>query len=97
MSCQTAGVYIQGEASRPQIQGNKIRFCRCSAIVTALDVDAYIVQNEIQICGVGIEIQNNKSKLFDNQIQKSHEYGIQIVGDDNRTRSMPLIWRNKIE
>ena len=56
MSCQTAGVYIQGEASRPQIQGNKIRFCRCSAIVTALDVDAYIVQNEIQICGVGIEI-----------------------------------------
>jgi hypothetical protein len=34
------------------------------------------VQNEIQICGVAIEIQNNKSKLFDNQISKSHEYGI---------------------
>ena len=66
MSCQTAGVFIQGIASRPQIQGNKIRFCRCSGIITALDVDAYIVQNEIQICGVAIEIQNNKSKLFDN-------------------------------
>ena len=56
MSCMTAGIFIQGVASLPQIQGNKIRFCRCSAIITALDVDAYIVQNEIQICGVGIEI-----------------------------------------
>ena len=28
---------------------------------------------------------------------KSHEYGIQIVGTNNRTRSMPLVWRNKIE
>lgn len=62
-----------------------------------MDVDAYIVQNEIQICGVGIEIQNNKSKIYDNQISKSHEYGIQCVGDDNKTRSMPLIWRNRIE
>lgn len=35
--------------------------------------------------------------MFDNQIAKSHEYGIQVVGDDNKTRSMPLIWRNKIE
>jgi molybdenum cofactor biosynthesis enzyme len=97
MSCLTAGIFIQGIASRPQIQGNKIRFSKCSAIITALDVDAYIVQNEIQICGVGIEIQDNKSKIFDNQITKSHEYGIQIVGTDNRTRSMPLVWRNKIE
>ena len=51
----------------------------------------------MQICGIGIEIQNNKSKLFDNQISKSHEYGIQVRGDDNKTRSMPLIWRNRIE
>lgn len=43
MSCQTAGVFIQGVASRPQIQGNKVRFCKCSAVITALDVDAYIV------------------------------------------------------
>ena len=52
---------MQGVASVPQIQGNKIRFCRCSAIVTTLNVDAYIVQNEIQICQIGVEIKNNKS------------------------------------
>lgn len=55
------------------------------------------MQNEVQICGIGIEIQNNQSKLFDNQISKSHEYGIQLVGDDNKTRCMPLVWRNRIE
>jgi len=43
MSSRTAGIFIQGRASKPQIQGNKIRFCRCSAICTGLDVDAYIV------------------------------------------------------
>jgi hypothetical protein len=60
-------------------------------------VDAYIVQNEAQICTVGIEIQDNKSKVFDNSVTKSNEYGIQIVGTDNRTRCMPLIWRNRVE
>lgn len=97
MSCQTAGIMIQGPASKPQIQGNKIRFCKASAIIAAFDVDAYIVQNEVQICNMGIEIQNNKSKIFDNQISKSYEYGMQILGDDNRTRCMPLIWRNRVE
>lgn len=97
MTCLTAGIFIQGPASKPQIQGNKIRFCRCSAIITTLDVDAYIVQNEIQICGIGIEVQNNKSKIFDNSISKSHEYGMQLYGDDNTTRCMPLVWRNRVE
>lgn len=55
------------------------------------------MQNEIQICGIGIEIQNNKSKIFDNSVSKSHEYGVQLFGDDNQTRCMPLVWRNRIE
>lgn len=55
------------------------------------------MQNEIQICGIGIEVQNNKSKIFDNSISKSHEYGVQLFGDDNQTRCMPLVWRNRIE
>lgn len=97
MSCQTAGIFVQGVASVPQIQGNKIRFCRCSAVITTLNVDAYIVQNEIQICQIGVEIKNNKSKLFDNQITKSHTYGLKIIGDNNKTLARPLIWRNKIE
>jgi hypothetical protein len=46
---------------------------------------------------IGIEIQNNKSMILDNYIQKSHENGIKVVGDDNNTRAKPHIWRNKIE
>lgn len=45
---------------------------------------------------IGIEILNNKSKLIENVIEKSHENGIKVVGDDNNTRSMPSIWKNRI-
>jgi hypothetical protein len=38
---------------------------------------------------VGIEILNNKSILIENVIEKSHENGIKIVGDDHNTRSIP--------
>lgn len=51
----------------------------------------------MQICNTGIEIHNNKSKIFDNTISKSFENGILIKGEDNKTRTMPLIWKNKIE
>lgn len=44
----------------------------------------------------GIEILNNKSKIIENIIEKSHENGIKIVGDDKNTRSMPSIWKNRI-
>jgi hypothetical protein len=30
-------------------------------------------------------------------ITKSFENGILIIGEDNKTRTMPLIWKNKIE
>lgn len=42
VSAETAGIYIQGKASKPTIKGNKIRFCRSSAIITFLDVDANV-------------------------------------------------------
>jgi len=42
LSCDTAGIYIQGRASKPTIRGNKIAFCRCTAITTNLDVDANV-------------------------------------------------------
>lgn len=44
----------------------------------------------------GIEITNNRSKIFENYVEKSHENGIKIVGDSKSTRSMPSIWKNKI-
>lgn len=43
MSCQTAGIFVQGDSSSPQIHGNKVRFCRCPGIITSLNVNAYIV------------------------------------------------------
>jgi hypothetical protein len=37
----------------------------------------------------GIEVLNNKSKVIDNSIEKSHENGIRIIGYDKNTRSTP--------
>jgi GH35 family endo-1,4-beta-xylanase len=33
----------------------------------------------------GIELLNNKSHVIENLIDKSHEEGIKIVGDDHNT------------
>lgn len=45
---------------------------------------------------VGIEILNNKSYLIENNIDKSHENGIKIMGDHKDTRCMPHVWKNSI-
>jgi hypothetical protein len=45
---------------------------------------------------VGIELYNNKSKVYDNRIEKSHENGIKVVGDNGNTSCTPKIWENKI-
>ena len=55
---------------------NRIKYCRCVGIITFLDVDAYIIQNELLVNDCGIMINNNKSKIIDNTIEKSHEDGI---------------------
>ncbi len=56
VSAETAGIYIQGRASRPTIRGNKIKFCRSSAIVTHLDVNAIIYGNILAVNDIGIDI-----------------------------------------
>ena len=106
VSCETAGIYCQGEASRPFIKGNKIRFCRCSAIISYLGVAAdvslfscnniQIFLNELSINDTGIEIQNNKSRIIENFIEKSHENGIKVLSDNPDSRSKPQIYKNKI-
>jgi hypothetical protein len=45
---------------------------------------------------VGIEILNNKSYMIENNIDKSHENGIKIMGDHKDTRCMPHVWKNTI-
>lgn len=50
----------------------------------------------MSINDLGIEILNNKSKLIENIIEKSHENGIKVVGDDRNTRCVPTIWKNRI-
>jgi hypothetical protein len=50
----------------------------------------------MNINDVGIEILNNRSKLIGNKIEKSHENGIKVVGDDKNTRATPTIWKNTI-
>lgn len=31
-----------------------------------------------------------------NNVEKSHEHGIKVVGYDKNTRSTPMIWKNRI-
>ncbi len=57
--------------------------------MTHLDVNADIYGNVLAVNDIGIDIQNNKSKLIENMIEKSHEHGIKVVGDDKNTRCMP--------
>jgi len=44
-----------------------------------------------------IEILNNKSLIVDNLIEKAHENGIKVVGNDKSTRATPICWRNQIK
>lgn len=92
--CDTAGIYIQGRASRPKILNNKIAFCKGLGVITNLDVEALIKGNEILLNKLGIEIVNNKSKVVGNFITKQHEEGIRVIGDNKSTRSTPEIWCN---
>ena len=39
---------------------------------------------------------NNKSRCIDNIIEKCHEDGIVVIGDDKSTKCTPCLWRNKI-
>jgi hypothetical protein len=96
ISCETAGIYLQGRASKPVVANNKIKFCRCTAITTNLDVDSNIYANEMCLNEQGIEILNNKSRCIDNVIDKAHDNGISVIGDDKSTKCTPCIWRNKI-
>jgi len=96
LTCETAGIYMQGRASKPVIANNKIKYCRSVAITTNLDVDANIFGNEMAYNEGGIEILNNKSRVIDNIIEKAHDNGILIMGDNTATMCTPMVWRNKI-
>ena len=50
----------------------------------------------MSINDIGIEIFNNRSIIIENIIEKSHENGIKIIGDNKNTRSMPSVWKNRI-
>lgn len=56
-----------------------------------------IYQNEFMLNDCAIEILNNKSLIVDNTIEKAHENGIKILGNDKSTRATPIIWRNRIK
>ena len=44
-----------------------------------------------------IEILNNKSRIIDNIIEKSHENGIKIIGNEKSTKVSTTVWRNSIK
>ena len=46
---------------------------------------------------MGIQVNNNRSRLVDNIIEKCHENGIRIVGSDKSQVCSPIVWRNHIK
>mmetsp|Transcript_11521 Transcript_11521/g.19489 ORF Transcript_11521/g.19489 Transcript_11521/m.19489 type:complete len:135 (+) Transcript_11521:202-606(+) len=71
--------------------------CKCPSIIINTRVDAFVALNEMQINDVGIKIINNKSIIFENTIQKSHDDGIKIICNSRTDPSCPLIQKNYIE
>ena len=97
VSCSATGLYIEGEGSQPVILHNVFMVCKCSSIIINTRVDALIAMNEMQINGVGIEILNNKSIVFENTIQKCHDDGIAVRGTSESHLAQPTIQKNYIE
>ena len=95
LSCDTNGIYVQGKQSQPHITFNQFSFCKCAAITTNLEVNAYIAGNMIDRNDVGIEINNNRSQLIQNNIKHSVENGIKVIG--SHRDCVPLIWKNLID
>jgi hypothetical protein len=71
--------------------------CKCPSIVISTRVDGFIALNEMQINDIGIVLLNNKSIVFENTIQKSHEDGIKIICNSRHHPACPLIQQNYIE
>lgn len=65
--------------------------CKCSSIIINTQVEALVAMNEMQINHVAIELINNKSIVFENTIQKSHDDGIKIVCNNEMYSACPLI------
>ena len=51
----------------------------------------------MQLNLMGIQINNNQSRIVNNNIEKCHENGIRIVGSDKSQVCKPVCWRNHIK
>ena len=51
----------------------------------------------MQLNTMGIQINNNQSRIVNNNIEKCHENGIRIVGSDKSQICKPVVWRNHIK
>jgi hypothetical protein len=49
----------------------------------------------MSINDVGIEINNNRSQLVENLIEKSHENGVRVISESDLP-CLPNIWKNRI-
>lgn len=78
---ETVGIYIQGDDTTPMIEWNEIKNCKCTGIKIFEGVDAEILENNLKDTNNGIEIYNNRSHLFNNEIDKSHGDGIIFICD----------------
>jgi hypothetical protein len=92
-----SGFYIEGPGCLPVIIHNMFMMCRCVGITLSTQVEGFVALNECQITTRGVDILNNKSVLFANRIQKSHDDGISVVCNSENDIAAPTIQRNFIE
>lgn len=97
VQCSTAGLYLQGEGSQPVVLHNVFLVCKCPAVYLETRVDALLALNEMQVNDVGVKLVNNKSVVFENTIQKSHDDGIKILCDSRSDPACPLVQQNYVE
>lgn len=97
ISCKMSGFYIEGPGCLPVIIHNMFMMCRCVGITLSTQVEGFVALNDCQITTRGVDILNNKSVLFANRIQKSHDDGISVVCNSEHDVAAPTIQRNFIE
>lgn len=96
MTCETAAIYVQGEESKIIIDSNEIKNCNATGIKIIDFVDAEIKENQLQGNNDGIELENNNSHVFNNEIDKSHGHGVMISCTLENTKCHPKIKGNII-
>lgn len=74
-----------GDDTCPKIKKNVIKFCIAPAIKVGANSNGEVIDNHLVSNQVGVIIEDNKTVVRDNKIDKSHDDGVKVIcnGKDN--------------